>query len=83
MTRADHERLLEVLRGCRSRVFLSGYQNPLYGEALAGWTRHEFDMPNHSGQGKVKQRRVECVWENPPGPTGLARPRSPGLDPGR
>lgn len=65
MTRADHERLLACLLGCRGRVFLSGYRSELYDSALAGWTRHEFDMPNHSGQGGTKQRRIECLWKNP------------------
>jgi DNA adenine methylase len=64
MTRDDHERLLVVLKETPSMVFLSGYRNDLYDTALAGWKRHEFDMPNHSGQGKSKQRRVECVWTN-------------------
>jgi hypothetical protein len=32
------------------------------GERLSGWACHRFDMPNHSGQGKAKQRRVECLW---------------------
>jgi DNA adenine methylase len=64
MTREDHVKLLETLKGCKGRVFLSGYANSLYDLMLAGWTRHEFSMPNHSGQGKTKQRRVECVWTN-------------------
>jgi hypothetical protein len=41
---------------------LSGYRSGLYDVALAGWQRHEFDMPNHSGQGQAKQRRTECLW---------------------
>jgi hypothetical protein len=36
-------------------VFLSGYRHPLYDAMLAGWTRHDFEMPNHAGQGKTKQ----------------------------
>jgi DNA adenine methylase len=65
MGRAEHVALLETLLACKGRVFLSGYRSSLYDEMLAGWKRHEFDMPNHSGQGKEKQRRIECVWENP------------------
>lgn len=64
MARDDHAGLLSCLKACAGRVFLSGYRSDLYDEALAGWTRHDFDMPNHSGQGKSKQRRIECVWTN-------------------
>jgi hypothetical protein len=43
-------------------VAISGYGNPLYDRALARWDRHEFDMPNHSGQGTTKERRREVLW---------------------
>jgi DNA adenine methylase len=65
MTQEQHGRLLDVLLACRGKVFLSGYRNNLYDARLAGWVRHEFDMPNHAGQGRTKQRRIECVWEGP------------------
>lgn len=65
MSRGDHEQLLVALRDSPAKVFLSGYHSPLYDEALREWTCHEFEMPNHSGQGKSKQRRVECLWESP------------------
>jgi DNA adenine methylase len=66
MTREEHEVLLAQLRACKAKVFLSGYRDPLYDEALVDWTRHEFEIANHSGQGRTKQRRVECLWENHP-----------------
>jgi DNA adenine methylase len=65
MTRGDHEQLLVALRDIDAKVFLSGYRSALYDEALSDWTRHEWELPNHSGQGKTKQRRVECLWESP------------------
>lgn len=65
MTRDDHEKLLVLLQGLKGKVFLSGYRSTLYDEALVGWKRHEFEIANHSGQGKAKQRRIECVWESP------------------
>ncbi len=67
MTTEQHQELLEMLLACKGKVFLSGYRSVLYDGVLelAGWTRHEFDMPNHSGQGKSKQRRIECLWESP------------------
>lgn len=70
MSSDQHEGLLDTILGCQGAVLLSGYRSVLYDEALAGWDRVEFDMPNHSGQGKGKQRRIECVWSNRP----LGRP---------
>jgi DNA adenine methylase len=64
MGRDDHVRLLVTLLGCRGTVVLSGYSNPLYDEVLQGWRRIAFSMPNHSGQGKSKQRREEIIWIN-------------------
>jgi DNA adenine methylase len=49
---------------CRGRVAVSGYAHPLYDRALEAWERIEFDMPNHAGQGRSKQRRVEILWLN-------------------
>jgi DNA adenine methylase len=66
MTAEDHLALLAVLRSVRGTVFLSGYRSALYDAELAGWDRVEWDLPNHSGQGRTKQRRVECLWSNRP-----------------
>ena len=65
MTRDDHVILLDAIVGLRGKRFLSGYPSDLYDRALKGWTRHTFDIANHSAQGKAKQRRLECVWESP------------------
>jgi DNA adenine methylase len=46
-------------------VLLSGYANAMYDGALRGWQRTKFSMPNHSGQGKTKQRRTEVLWVSP------------------
>jgi hypothetical protein len=43
---------------------LSGYPSPLYDTALAGWTRHTFDMPNHAAGGETKGRETEVLWCN-------------------
>jgi DNA adenine methylase len=70
MDGADHAALLDTLAGCRGAFFLSGYRCGMYDAAaqLHGWHRVDFDIANHSGQGKWKQRRVECVWSNRPIP---------------
>lgn len=62
--RAGHVFMLEKLLACKGIVLISGYRSDLYDSTLSGWTRHEFDLPNHSGQGATKQRRIECVWIN-------------------
>jgi DNA adenine methylase len=66
MDRAGHVALLDVLMGCRGAVMLSGYASDLYSEKLAGWDCVRWELPNNSGQGKTKQRRVECLWSNRP-----------------
>jgi DNA adenine methylase len=65
MTEDDHRELLTVLRSVQGMVILSGYANPLYDAALADWTRHEFDLPNHAAGGTAKRRMRECLWLNP------------------
>lgn len=64
MTDEQHERLLQAITRTRARVMISHYRCDLYDAALADWRRVEWDMPNHSGQGRSKQRRVECLWMN-------------------
>jgi DNA adenine methylase len=65
MDDAAHRRLLDLVVRLRGSVAISGYANPLYDEALRGWRRVEFNMPNHAGQTKTKQRRVEVLWLKP------------------
>jgi DNA adenine methylase len=65
MTAADHAELLELLVHCRGTVVLSGYRSPLYDRRLVGWERLTFDLPNHSGQGRSKERRSEILWIKP------------------
>jgi hypothetical protein len=31
---------------------------------LAGWNRHDYDLPNHAASGASKRRMTECVWTN-------------------
>jgi DNA adenine methylase len=64
MTEEQHVRLLEILIGCRGFVILSGYLSDLYDGMLSRWNWCGIDMPNHSGQGRNKQRRMEVLWKN-------------------
>ena len=64
MSEADHLRFLATCNGLRGKVYISGYRSEMYDDLLpqTRWERVDFDMPNHSGQGEKKQRRVECLW---------------------
>jgi DNA adenine methylase len=64
MTQVDHRELLDVLRQVKGKVMLSGYPSTLYDQALAGWTRHTFDLPNNAAGGMTKGREIEVVWCN-------------------
>jgi DNA adenine methylase len=64
MTEADHRELLDTLLQCRGKVMLSGYPSTLYDTALAGWSRHNFDLPNNAAGGKAKGRETEVLWCN-------------------
>jgi DNA adenine methylase len=64
MSRADHEELLSVLLACKGKVMLSGYPSDLYDDALKGWTRHTFDIANHTSGAKEKGRETEVLWCN-------------------
>lgn len=64
MSDADHRDLLDILVASRSKVMLSGYRYPPYDDALRDWNRVDKSVPNHAGQGRTKQRRVESIWRN-------------------
>ena len=64
MNRESHVLLLCRALLCRGHVIISGYDNDLYSKMLRNWNKIEINMPNHMGQGKTKQRRVECLWSN-------------------
>jgi hypothetical protein len=66
MSYEQHALLLSVLREYAGDVLVSGYSTPLYERVLAGWDRREYQMKNHSGQGKLKQARTEVLWANFP-----------------
>jgi DNA adenine methylase len=57
-TLAQHEHLLEILKGIRCNVMISGYEGSLYEQALEGWQRVSFSVQSHVGP------RIECVWTN-------------------
>ncbi len=66
MTDEQHKAMLEILSGIKGRFLLSGYRSKLYDSYAErhGWRRIDTEIDNKSGNGKTKQKRVECVWMN-------------------
>jgi DNA adenine methylase len=64
MTCEQHEALLEVIVGCRGKVILSGYPNPLYDRRLAAWRVVDIQIDNKMSGTKSKPRMTERLWLN-------------------
>lgn len=64
MSEAQHRDLLNLVKQVQGKVMLSGYPSALYDDALAGWTRQVWEMPNHAAGGKSKRRVEEVLWCN-------------------
>lgn len=85
MTKEEHEQLLTMLQRLRGMAILSGYDSPLYRDALRGWEcikrpiscsaagrTRESDLQG-AGVILASQMRTECIWRNPP---AVARART-------
>lgn len=59
MTNADHADLLDALKAHRGPVLLSGYDSPMYRDALRGWHREEIDA-----RAQTATKRREVLWMN-------------------
>ncbi len=64
MSPEEHEFMLKTLKEYKCRVMLCGYMSDMYSQHLSGWRTAHWDMANHAGQGKSKNRRTEYVWMN-------------------
>lgn len=64
VTIEHHKELLRLATTLDSKFAISGYRSTLYDEVLDGWKLVEFPIKNHSGQGKTKKDRIECLWMN-------------------
>lgn len=64
MTREDHIELLELIKGIKGKVLLSGYYSELYNQMLVGWRTATKDIVNNASQSKTKSRRTEWLWMN-------------------
>ena len=61
MDEEAHRELAQVLRSCKGKVAISGYQCALMDELYEGWTRYDALPKNcHS----VKEERSEALWMN-------------------
>ncbi len=59
MNRKDHEELLSHLLSHPGKIMLSGYDNGLYDQILAGWRKEKRDTNAENGL-----RRTETIWMN-------------------
>lgn len=66
MTAPQHARLLAILAELPARVLISGYPSAMYDEALADWTREEFQVMTRG-----HTWATEVLWFNYPRPTAL------------
>lgn len=60
MDEAAHARLLAQISGHPAMILISGYQTPLYAEALAGW-----DCRRKQARAHRNSPREELLWINP------------------
>jgi DNA adenine methylase len=66
---SDHRAFLEIVKRCKGKVAVSGYDSDLYRQSLSGWRRTERVVncrSNVTSNGRVASRpqRTECVWMN-------------------
>lgn len=61
MTNADHEQLIDVLKQCKGKVILCGYEHPIYKEL--NWKK-VIKSVAASGQAG-SEKREEILWINP------------------
>lgn len=59
----EHTRLLELTLNCAGMFVISGYDNDLYNDTLAGWTKssRQTAISSRNGSGK----RTEVLWISP------------------
>jgi DNA adenine methylase len=69
MSVADHERLLARIRQLEGMVILSGYDHPLYQEALADWECLQLETRCSSAMRSLSASTSPAVLETPLDPT--------------
>lgn len=63
MSESEHVRLLELTQKSKGMFVISGYDNELYNDTLAGWTKssRQTAISSRNGSGK----RTEVLWISP------------------
>ncbi len=64
MSDTAHIELLQIINKSQTKILLSGYDSLLYNYNLKDWNRYEKIVANHSGQNKIKNKRIEVLWSN-------------------
>lgn len=65
MREFEHERLLELTQKCAGMFVISGYDNELYNDTLAGWTKSSRQTAISSGGRNGSAKRTEVLWISP------------------
>ncbi len=62
----QHRMLLETLSAIEGKFMLSGYSSKLYTDfqELHSWKCHEYEIDNKAAAGKIKEKKIECLWCN-------------------
>jgi DNA adenine methylase len=64
MTDEQHKELIDALLECKSKVIVSGYNNPEYDKlVVAGWKKIDFDV-NTIDSKRSPRVKVESLWKN-------------------
>jgi len=66
MSDGDHVRFLDLVRGLRCMVAISGYHHALYDDVLGSWRLVEYPVMTRGGR-----QVMECLWMNYPEPFSL------------
>ena len=65
MSFEDHEALLSTLKGCSSRVMVSGYPSELYERELSGWSRESIEVKEKlANSGGLREEVIWMNWSN-------------------
>jgi len=64
----DHEQFLSVVLSAPKymKFAISGYDSPLYNEALHDWEKESVNVKMHVSHNRIIKDRVECIWRNYP-----------------
>lgn len=64
MSDSDHVSLIAACLKSKAKILISMYNHPVYIDAFKNWRVRSKILPNHSGESRVKQPRVEMIWMN-------------------